>query len=123
LREKILSALNSIGIDDGEILTTDTHSVSALILSGHGYHPVGEAMDNEKLVTYVKQVTLSALANLEEVQVSCRRITVPNVKVIGAKQLETLCILVEKVIQRAKRTVVPLFLASGLLLMLFLLLV
>jgi putative membrane protein len=123
LREKILSTLNSIGIDDGEILTTDTHSVSALILTGHGYHPVGEAMENEKLVAYVKQVTLSALANLEDVRVSCRRITVPNVKVIGAKQLETLCVLVEKVIQRAKRVVIPLFLASGLLLMLFLLFV
>jgi putative membrane protein len=123
LREKILAALNSIGIDDGEILTTDTHSVSALIVSGHGYHPIGEAIENEKLVAYVKQVTLNALTNLENVRVSCRRMTVPNVKVIGAKQLETLCTLVERVIQRAKRTVIPLFLASGLLLMLFLLFV
>jgi putative membrane protein len=123
LREKILSSLNSIGIDDGEILTTDTHSVSALVLNGLGYHPVGEVMDNEKLLNCVKELTVAALANSEDVKVSCRKIVVPNVKVIGAKQLETLCLLVEKGIQLAKRAMGPIFVGSGLLLMLFLLLV
>jgi putative membrane protein len=123
LRERILSLLKSIGIDDGEILTTDTHSVSALVLNGLGYHPVGEVMDNEKLLSCVKELTVAALANSEDVKVSCRNIVVPNVKVIGAKQLETLCILVEKGIQLAKRAMGPIFVCSGLLLMLFLLLV
>jgi putative membrane protein len=123
LRERILSSLRSMGIDAGEIFTTDTHAVSALILIEHGYHPVGEAIENEKLIGYIKDATRSALVNLENVGVSCRSITVPRVKVIGAKQLEALCLLIDKVIQRAKRVVVPVFGVSGLLLMLLLLLV
>jgi putative membrane protein len=123
LRERILSMLSSMGIDEGEVYTTDTHSVSALVLTKYGYHPVGEAMDNEKLVNCVKQATDSALSSLEAVKVACRSITVPSVKVLGAKQLETLCLLIDRTLQKAKRGVVPIFATSGLLLMLFLLLV
>jgi putative membrane protein len=123
LRERILSSLLSIGIDEGEVFTTDTHAVSALILGEHGYHPVGEAIENEKLISYIQEATRSALAKLESVGVSCRSITVPNVKVIGAKQLEALCLLIDKAIQRAKRAGIPIFGVSGLLLMLLLLFV
>lgn len=119
LRERILSALSSIGIDEGEVFTTDTHSVSALVLTKAGYHPVGEAMDNEKLIGYVKEATLAAMSNLERVKVTCTSITVPNVKVLGAKQLEALCLLIDRTLQRAKKTVIPIFATSGLLLMLF----
>jgi putative membrane protein len=123
LRERILSSLLSIGIDEGEVFTTDTHAVSALVLTEHGYHPIGEAIENEKLISYVKEATINALTRLERVGVSCRSITVPNIKVIGAKQLEALCLLIDKVIQRAKRAVLPVFGTSGLLLMLLLLFV
>ena len=120
LRERILSSLNSIGIDDGEILTTDTHSVSALVLNGLGYHPVGQVMDNNRLTGYIKETTQKALANLERVEVASRNITVPNVKVIGARRLETLCLLVEKGIKRAKTALIPVLGVSGLLLLFFL---
>jgi putative membrane protein len=123
LRERILSSLRSVGIDEGEIFTTDTHAVNALILTGRGYHPVGEAIDNEKLMGHIKDVTRSALANLKGVGISCRSIKVANVKVIGAKQVESLCLLIDKVLQRAKRAVIPVFGVSGLLLMLLLLFV
>jgi putative membrane protein len=123
LRERILSSMLSIGIDEGEVFTTDTHAVNALILTEHGYHPVGEAIENEKLISYIKEATRSALAKLESVGVTCHSITVSNVKVIGAKQLEALCLLIDKAIQRAKRAVLPVFGVSGLLLMLLLLFV
>jgi len=123
LRERILSMLFSIGFDEGEVYTTDTHSVSALTLTKYGYHPVGDAMDNEKLVNYVKQAGQNALSNSEAVKVAFRRITVPSVKVLGAKQLETLCLLIDRTLQKAKRSIVPIFAIGGLLLMLFLLLV
>lgn len=123
LRERILSMLLSIGIDEGEVYTTDTHSVSALVLTRYGYHPLGEATGNEKLVRYVKEAAHSALSNLEPVKVACRSITVPSVKVLGAKQLEALCLLIDRTLQKAKRVVVPICATSGLLLMLFLLLV
>jgi putative membrane protein len=124
LREKVLLALHSLGIDDGEVFTTDTHAVSAVILSQRGYNAVGEAIDHERLIAYVKEATAAAMSNLESVKAaSCCNITVPNVKVIGKKRLETLCLLVDRAIQKAKRIVVPIFGISGLFLMLILLFV
>ena len=32
LREKILAALTSVGFDESEVFTTDTHAVSALVV-------------------------------------------------------------------------------------------
>jgi putative membrane protein len=120
LREKILSALNSIGIDEGEVFTTDTHAVNAVILNKRGYHPVGDVMNHEKLISYIREATLAAVSNLERTKVKCRTETVLNIKVIGAKQLETLCLLTDRTIQRAKKIVVPIFATAGLLLTLFL---
>jgi putative membrane protein len=124
LREKVLLALHSLGIDGGEVFTTDTHAVSAVILSQRGYNAVGEAIDHERLIAYVKEATAAAMSNLESVKgASCCNITVPNVKVIGKERLETLCLLVDRAIQKAKRIVVPIFGISGLFLMLILLFV
>ncbi|MBE0519997.1 DUF2070 family protein [Candidatus Bathyarchaeota archaeon] len=123
LREKILSTLKSMGISESEVFTTDTHSVNAVILSKRGYHPIGEAIDHEKLIGYIKRATLAAVSDLERAKAGARSITVPNVKVIGEKKLETLCLLTDSVAQKAKKTVIPIFATAGLLLMLFLMFV
>jgi putative membrane protein len=121
LREKILSALYPLGINEGEVFTTDTHSVNAVVLNKRGYHPIGEVIDHENLIGHIKEVAITALSDLEQVKVACRRITVSDVTVIGEKLLEKLCVLIGRTIQRAKKIVVPIFATSGLLLMLFLL--
>lgn len=121
MREDILSSLKSVGVDYGEVFTTDTHSVSALTPGRHGYHPVGEAMDRQKLVGYIEEATRTAASNLEPVRVSCSGIKVAGVTVLGEKQLETLCSLIDKTLQTAKKVIAPIFLTAGLLLMLFLL--
>lgn len=123
LREKILSALHLIGIDEGEIFTTDTHSVNAIVLNERGYHPIGEVIDHEKLIAYIIDATKRALGNMERVAASCRTITVPNVRVIGENLLAKLCLLIDKALGRAKATAIPIFSASGILLMLFLTLI
>jgi putative membrane protein len=120
LREKMLSSLRSMGIDAGEVFSTDTHSVSGIVLGRRGYHPIGEFMDHEKLIDCVKQATASALASMGRAKAGCRTISVPSVKVIGRERLESLSLLTDKGLQRAKQTIVPISLASGLLLMLFL---
>jgi putative membrane protein len=122
LREKILDALESVGIATGEVFTTDTHSVSGIVLGRRGYHPVGEAIDHEKLIAYIKQATLAAVADLESAKVGYRSISISDVKVIGKERLENLSHLTDKGLQVAKRAIVPISLFSGLLLMLFLLL-
>jgi len=116
LREEILSALREIGVSDGEVLTTDTHSVNGIVLTERGYYPVGEAMDNAKLISYVRQATMDALGNLESAEVSWHMKTISDVKVIGEKQIGALCLLAEKTAREAKRLAASLFSATGVLL-------
>lgn len=120
LREKIISSLKSHGLDDGEVFTTDTHSVNALTLNRRGYHPIGESMDQEVLINYIWKVTRDALSCLETAAVGTRTITISNVKVIGEKMLRSFSLLAERTIQRAKKIIFPIFGTTGLLLMLFL---
>jgi len=116
LREKILSSLQEIGIVDGEVLTTDTHSVNGIVLTARGYHPIGEAMDNAKLISYVQQAAMDALSNLEPAEVSWRTETVPSIKVIGEKQIGALSLIAERTAKQAKKLAVSLFSATGVLL-------
>lgn len=120
LREKILSALRSIGIDDGEVFTTDTHAVNAVTLTERGYHPLGEVISQEKLIDYVKNVTLTAISNMERARFGFCSLKISNVRVIGAELLEKLCLMVDQTIGMAKKIVMPIFAVSGAVLMLFL---
>lgn len=116
LRERILSALSKIGVDEGEICTTDTHAVNAVVLNSRGYHPVGEAMDQEILIDYVKQATMHALANLEQAEVGWSTETIPSVKVVGGKQIESMCMLLDKAFRRAKKLALSIFPIVGVIL-------
>jgi putative membrane protein len=120
LREKILSALASSGFDESEVFTTDTHAVSAVVLGRRGYHPVGEVMNHELLIGYITQAAKAAAASLETCKAGCKRIVVPKVRVIGQARLESLSLLVDTALNKAKQIVVPIFALEGLLLILFL---
>jgi putative membrane protein len=120
LRERILSALRELGITEGEILTTDTHAVNGVVLTPRGYHPVGEAMNQAKLIECVREAATKALNNLEPAKVSWHKETVPNVKVIGEKQIEALCALTDKTAKLAKKLATTLFPVTGIFLLLLL---
>ncbi len=120
LREKILESLNASGFDECEVFTTDTHAVSAVVTGRRGYHPVGEVMDHNLLIGYIKNVARGAEANLEPSKAGCLRFVVPQVRVIGETRLHSLTTLVDKGIQKAKQTVVPIFALEGLFLVLLL---
>lgn len=122
LREKILSALSQVGVDDGEVFTTDTHAVNAVVLTARGYHPIGEAMDEATLIEYITQAATNALANLEPAEASWRTENVSGVRVIGEKQVEAMCLLADKAIQRAKRLAISIFPLAGIVLAALLLL-
>lgn len=123
LREKVLEKLYDLGIDCGEVFTTDTHSVSAVIPGRRGYRPIGEVIDHDKLIDYVKKVTADALADLSPSKAGFREVFVTNVKVIGEEHLEELSLLTDRVLKRLREIVVPVFGFCGLVLMLFLLVV
>lgn len=120
LREKILSALSSAGFSDGEVFTTDTHAVSAVVLGHRGYHPIGEAINHDTLIGYITQAALSASSNMERCKAGALRLVVPKVRVIGGDCLESLTVLVDKTIQKAKQIIVPIFALEGLILLLLL---
>jgi putative membrane protein len=120
LREEILSALKAVGFHESEVFTTDTHAVSAVVLGRRGYHPVGEVMNPETLISYIQEAAKAAAASLETCNTGCIRLAVPKVRVIGKARLESLSMLVDKALQRAKQTVIPIFASEGLILILFL---
>jgi putative membrane protein len=120
LREEIISSLSSLGFDESEIFTTDTHAVSAIVTGRRGYHPVGEVMDHEVLLHYIGEVAKKAEANLEACRAGCVRFVVPQVRVIGEERLRSITMLVDKAIEKAKQIVLPIFGLEGLLLILIL---
>jgi predicted neutral ceramidase superfamily lipid hydrolase len=79
-------------------------------------------MDQEKLTNYLITVTNDAAANMEPAKAGCKHIVVPQIRVIGGARIESLSMLVDQAIMKAKRIVVPIFLTEGLLLLLLLLL-
>ena len=113
LREKILAALAETGISGCEVFTTDTHMVNAVVLNARGYHPVGEAMNHEILVGYIKQATMSAIENLEPAEVSWATDTVQKVKVIGEQQIAAMSTLLDKSMKRARNLAVSVFPLAG----------
>ena len=116
LRGKILSSIKELGIDDGEVLTTDTHSVCGMIRSARGYNLLGEVIDHSKLVNYIKQAVTLALGNLETAEVSWRTEVISDVKVIGEKQITELTVLADETTECVKRVAVILFPAVAVLL-------
>jgi predicted neutral ceramidase superfamily lipid hydrolase len=66
-------------------------------------------MDNTKLISYIRQAAMNALADLESAKVSWRTETISGVRVIGEEQIRALCRLTEKTATEAKRLAIPLF--------------
>ncbi|MEM2500133.1 MAG: DUF2070 family protein [Candidatus Bathyarchaeia archaeon] len=104
LREKILSSLRGLGISGGEVFTTDTHIVNAVVLNERGYCPVGEAIDHDKIIEYVKCSVIEALNNMEESEVAWCKVMIPRAKVIGEQQINYLSMLVDRALKRAGRS-------------------
>ncbi|RLG92470.1 hypothetical protein DRO34_02420 [Candidatus Bathyarchaeota archaeon] len=116
LREKILSTIKALGIDLGEVFTTDTHAVTALVLTRRGYYALGEAIPHDRLVEYVRKTVEAALSNMEPVKVGYTVEMVHRVKVIGEKKIIELCSLVDPAIEKAKHIAALIFSLTGLVL-------
>jgi predicted neutral ceramidase superfamily lipid hydrolase len=89
-------------------------------LGRRGYHPVGEVMSHETLISYIQEAAKAAASTLEHSKAGCLRMIVPEVRVIGKARLESLSMLVDKALQRAKQIVIPIFVSEGLALILLL---
>ncbi|MCW3982303.1 MAG: DUF2070 family protein, partial [Candidatus Bathyarchaeota archaeon] len=113
MRERILAALKRLGVDDGEVLTTDTHVVNAVVMTERGYHPLGEAIPQRQLLQYIEQAVKEALSEMGPAWSSWRRGEASNVNVIGEEQIREIPLLADKALQRAKHSALKLFTAAG----------
>jgi len=116
LRDKILSSLKELGVSGGEILTTDTHIVNAVVMADRGYYPLGEKIDQDRLIEYIKKAAAEALTNLESSEASWRQEDIEGVKTIGERQIDDLSLLVDEATEKAKKTSRLVFPAIGILL-------
>ena len=66
LRDRILQALREKGVDESEVMTTDTHLVTGLVRSPLGYYPVGEHIPHAGLIGEISETVQKALANSED---------------------------------------------------------
>ncbi|MEM1515163.1 MAG: DUF2070 family protein [Candidatus Bathyarchaeia archaeon] len=119
LREKISLSLRESGIDGGEIFTTDTHTVNAIVLNKRGYHPVGEAISHERIIDDIKKIVHDALRNEEPVEFAWLNINAQEIKVIGEKQISALSLLTDKAFKKAKKNSIIFTILGTLLAILF----
>jgi len=70
-REKLLEELQKIGVNEGEVMTTDTHMVNGIVPARLGYYPVGEAVDENEILARIVNGVNEARRNLEDAEVAC----------------------------------------------------
>ena len=82
LRERVLSGLSDI-VSDGEIMTSDTHVVNAIVNIDRGYHTVGEVVDEKKLIYYIREGVSKALKKLDSTTTAYKIVEVQDIKGLG----------------------------------------
>lgn len=89
LREKLLNKMKELNIEDGEIMTTDTHVVNGLISAKLGYYPIGEGFNEDEFIEKILKGVNEALKDLEECEVAFNSNFV-KVKVFGRNSMENI---------------------------------
>jgi putative membrane protein len=80
LRDKIVEEVKALGIDEVEVMTTDTHIVN--INSGAIF--IGTYLDHAKLINAIKQLVSAALQDLEEVEAGLNSEIAEDIYIFGA---------------------------------------
>lgn len=94
LREEILRISKRMGIEEAEVMTTDTHMVSARVSTKLGYHPVGEAIDKSMFLLRIESAIKRAIEDLEDSEAEWRSGEI-SVKTLGRRTFVTLSMLIK----------------------------
>ena len=119
LREAILQRVRDVGFDDAEVMTTDTHMVNGVVHARLGYHPIGEVVIWEPLLTEIVSACKQALSDLEECEVGVISGQIP-VMTLGQKSLRRVMTTVYKTSKLTALTLFPIVPAIAVLSILFL---
>ncbi len=97
-RERILKHLKDIGLDEAEILTSDTHFVNAL--SG-GHNPVG-TKKQDLILEHIIKSTEDAMKDLEDVTVACDVSRIKDLKTLGPTHATELVTTISSIVAVSK---------------------
>jgi predicted neutral ceramidase superfamily lipid hydrolase len=96
VREAILEGLETIGVADGEIMTTDTHLVTGLVRSTLGYYPVGAHLDAGLLTRKVRETVQRAISSMEDSTAGFSKFSI-EVRVLGSETFQTITSFVGRI--------------------------
>jgi len=102
-RQTLLEEIHGEGIVDGEVMTTDTHLVAGVVRSPLGYHPVGEGINRELLVTRVRETARAGAANMQEGSIGFGTFEM-DLKVLGSESFQSITSFVGRVARRIGRS-------------------
>src|SRR5713101_7829527 len=102
VREAILDDLETIGVSDGEVMTTDTHLVTGLVRSTLGYYPVGAHLDLRLLEQKVRETVQRAIVTMEESFAGFSKFAI-EVRVLGSETFQTITSFVARIARRIAR--------------------
>ena len=95
MRDEIVAHLSAeLGIDDGEVLTTDTHSVAGAV-PGKQYAPLGERVKTEELLEVAREFVRRALEGERECTARLVEMSF-ELPVMGAEAIARLSALVSR---------------------------
>jgi putative membrane protein len=97
-RERIIKHLKELGLDEAEIMTSDTHFVNAL--SG-GHNPVGRK-SQDIILEKVVECTKNAMEDLEDVTVACEVSKIKDLKTLGPTHATELVTTISSIVAVSK---------------------
>ncbi len=86
LREKVIEEVKNIGIDNVELMTTDSHEVNNL---SSGETPVGTTINHKEIIEKIKRTVEKAIKDKEPVQCGSVSIDIKDVNVLGKDLVPT----------------------------------
>ncbi|GAA5819593.1 MAG: DUF2070 family protein [Methanobrevibacter sp. CfCl-M3] len=97
-REKIIKTVKDLGLDEVEVMTTDTHSVNTL---SSGYNPIGQTKQDE-IIEHVESSCKKAVDDLEEVKASVKTKRIIGINTFGPNNSTELISTISSIVAVSK---------------------
>ena len=109
-RQEIIDSVSDLGIDEIEIMTTDTHTVNTI---SRGYNPIG-IVKRPEIIKYVRLSIQEAILDLEKVEVGTGTEKIKNLNTFGPNNSTELISTISSVVAVSK-IIAPVLLITALL--------
>lgn len=97
-RERIIKHVKELGLNEAEVMTSDTHFVNAL--SG-GHNPVG-TKSQDLILEKILKCTENAIKDIEDVSVACEVSKIENLKTLGPTHATELVTTISSIVAVSK---------------------